>query len=54
MEEYTEDQLHVPDNSDDEKHMYKPELCAGQKHTAAEAAKNKVKKGTSLLYTIQQ
>ena len=37
----------LADNSDDEKCMYKAELHAGQKHKAAEAAKNKAKKGTS-------
>ena len=38
----------LADNSDDEKCMYKAELCAGRKRKAAEAAKNqKVEKGAS-------
>ena len=46
VEEYLDDEL--ADNSDDEKCMYKAELCAGRKRKAAEAAKNqKVEKGAS-------
>ena len=45
VEEYMDDEL--AENSDDEKRMFKAELRAGRKRKAAEAAKNKARKGTS-------
>lgn len=37
----------LAENSDDEKRMFRAELRAGRKRKAAEAAKNKAKKGIS-------
>ena len=45
VEEYMDDEL--AENSDDEKRMFRAELRAGRKRKAAEAAKNKAKKGIS-------